>query len=157
MSEQEFSRLDVLSRVQSDCLRIGDAGVLLACSGVRYFVCCAASTKTGSRACLFTGRARPSNHLLPAAVEERIVAAALEGWRECLSFLHAGASRLAAREGRSAQISLLRGLWWVAQFGGYIFTPSPTRREGSVRGCSSRPIPSAWGLGGAGRWPTRKE
>ena len=51
MSKQEFSRLDVLLRVQSGRLRVSDACVLIAYSGVRYFVCCAGSSRMVPRAC----------------------------------------------------------------------------------------------------------
>jgi hypothetical protein len=45
MSKQEFSRLEVLLRVQSGRLRVSDA------CGVRCFACCAASSRTVPRAC----------------------------------------------------------------------------------------------------------
>jgi len=41
MSKQEFSRLDVLLRVQSGRLRVSDACVLIGLQRVRCFVCCA--------------------------------------------------------------------------------------------------------------------
>ena len=68
MSKQEFSRLEVLLRVQSGRLRVSDACVLIAYSGVRYFVCCAASSRTVPRVCFSKRRGRPRNHRLPAEV-----------------------------------------------------------------------------------------
>jgi hypothetical protein len=50
MSKQ-FSRLDVLLRVQSGGLRVSDAGVLIGLQRRQGFVYCAASSETGPRAC----------------------------------------------------------------------------------------------------------
>jgi hypothetical protein len=65
MSKQEFSRLDVLLRVQSGRLRVSDACVLIGCSGVRCFVCCVASSRTVPRACF------PSTEANPATIGSR--------------------------------------------------------------------------------------
>jgi hypothetical protein len=58
MSKQEFSRLDVLLRVQSGRLRVSDAYVLIGLR--RRQVCCAACDTTVPRACFPNTAASPA-------------------------------------------------------------------------------------------------
>ena len=62
MSKQEFSRLEVLLRVQSGRLRVSDACVLIGLQRRQCFVCCAASSRTVRRAC------SPSTGASPATI-----------------------------------------------------------------------------------------
>ncbi len=69
MSKQEFSRLDVLSRVQSGRLRVGDACALIglpAASG--FFRLLRGLKQDGATSLLSKRRGKPSNHQLPAEV-----------------------------------------------------------------------------------------
>jgi hypothetical protein len=51
MSKQEFSRLEVLLRVQSGRLRVSDACTLIGLRRRQVFVCYAVSSRTVRRAC----------------------------------------------------------------------------------------------------------
>jgi hypothetical protein len=60
MSKQEFSRLDVLLRVQSGGLRVSDACALIGLQRRQVFVCCVASSRTVRRACCPNTGASPA-------------------------------------------------------------------------------------------------
>ena len=60
MSKQEFSRLDVLLRVQSGRLRVSDARVLIGLQRRQVFGCCAGSSRTAPRACAPSTEANPA-------------------------------------------------------------------------------------------------
>src|SRR5215831_9314933 len=68
MSKQEFSRLDVLLRVQSGRLRVSDACVLIGLQRRQVFRLLRGLKQDGATSLLSKRRGRPSNHRLPAAV-----------------------------------------------------------------------------------------
>jgi hypothetical protein len=68
MSKQEFSRLDVLLRVRSGGLRVGDACVLIGLQRRQVFRLLRGLKQDGPASLLSKRRGRPSNHRLPAEV-----------------------------------------------------------------------------------------
>src|SRR5271157_3230605 len=68
MSKQEFSRLDVLLRVQSGRLRVGDACVLIGLQRRQVFRLLRGLKQDGATSLLSKHRGKPSNHRLPAEV-----------------------------------------------------------------------------------------
>ena len=68
MSKQEFSRLDVLLRVQSGRLRISDACVLIGLQRRQVFRLLRGLKQDGATSLLSKRRGKPSNHQLPAEV-----------------------------------------------------------------------------------------
>jgi hypothetical protein len=68
MSKQEFSRLDVLLRVQSGRLRVSNACVLIGLQRRQVFRLLRGLKQDGARSLLSKRRGRPSNHRLPAEV-----------------------------------------------------------------------------------------
>jgi hypothetical protein len=68
MSKQEFSRLDVLLRVQSGGLHISDACVLIGLQRRQVFRLLRGLKQDGPASLLSKRRGRPSNHRLPAEV-----------------------------------------------------------------------------------------
>jgi hypothetical protein len=68
MSKQEFSRLNVLLRVQSGCLRVGDACVLISLQRASSVSSAARPQARRPASLLSKRRGRPSNHRLPAEV-----------------------------------------------------------------------------------------
>src|SRR5690242_21773995 len=68
MSKQEFSRLDVLLRVQSGRLRVTDACVLIALQRRQVFRLLRSLKQDGATSLLSKRRGKPSNHRLPAEV-----------------------------------------------------------------------------------------
>src|SRR5271165_6861064 len=68
MSKQEFSRLDVLLRVQSGRLRVGDACVLIGLERRQVFRLLRGLKQDGATSLLSKRRGKPSNHRLPAEV-----------------------------------------------------------------------------------------
>jgi hypothetical protein len=68
MSKQEFSRLEVLLRVQSGQLRISDACVLIGLQRRQVFRLLRGLKQDGARSLLSEHRGKPSNHRLPAEV-----------------------------------------------------------------------------------------
>src|SRR5215468_2239664 len=68
MSKQEFSRLDVLLRVQSGRLRVSGACVLIGLQRRQVFRLLRGLKQDGATSLLSKRRGRPSNHRLPAAV-----------------------------------------------------------------------------------------
>ena len=68
MSKQEFSRLDVLLRVQSGRLRVTDACVLIGLQRRQVFRLLRGLKQDGATSLLSKRRGRPSNHRLPAEV-----------------------------------------------------------------------------------------
>src|SRR6266436_2908028 len=75
MSEQEFSRLEVLLRVQSGRLRVADACVLIGLQRRQVFRLLRGLKQDGAASLLSKHRGKPSNHRLP--VEVRILALAI--------------------------------------------------------------------------------
>jgi hypothetical protein len=68
MSKQEFSRLDVLLRVQSGHLRVSDACALIGLQRRQVFRLLRGLKQVGATSLLSKHRGKPSNHLLPAEV-----------------------------------------------------------------------------------------
>ena len=68
MSEQEFSRLDVLLRVQSGRLRVADACALMGLRRRQVFRLLRGLKQPGATSLLSKRRGKPSNHRLPAEV-----------------------------------------------------------------------------------------
>ena len=68
MSKQEFSRLDVLLRVQSGRLRVSDACVLIGLQRRQVFRLLRGLRQDGATSLLSKHRGKPSNHRLPAEV-----------------------------------------------------------------------------------------
>src|SRR5499433_1357167 len=68
MSKQEFSRLDVLLRVQSGRLRVSDACVLIGLQRRQVFRLLRGLKQDGATSLLSKRRGKPSNHRLPAEV-----------------------------------------------------------------------------------------
>jgi hypothetical protein len=68
MSKQEFSHLDVLLRVRSGGLRVGDACVLIGLQRRQVFRLLRGLKQDGPASLLSKRRGRPSNHRLPAEV-----------------------------------------------------------------------------------------
>ena len=68
MSKQEFSRLDMLLRVQSGRLRVTDACVLIGLQRRQVFRLLRSLKQDGATSLLSKRRGRPSNHRLPAEV-----------------------------------------------------------------------------------------
>jgi Winged helix-turn helix len=68
MSKQEFSRLEVLLRVQSGHLRVSDACVLIGLQRRQVFRLLRGLKQDGATSLLSKHRGKPSNHRLPAEV-----------------------------------------------------------------------------------------
>ena len=68
MSKQEFSRLEVLLRVQSGRLRVADACVLIGLQRRQVFRLLRGLKQDGAASLLSKRRGKPSNHRLPAEV-----------------------------------------------------------------------------------------
>ena len=68
MSKQEFSRLEVLLRVQSGRLRISDACVLIGLQRRQLFRVLRELKQEGATSLVSKHRGKPSNHRLPAEV-----------------------------------------------------------------------------------------
>ena len=68
MSKQEFSRLEVLLRVQSGRLRVSDACVLIGLQRRQVFRLLSGLKQDGATSLLSKHRGKPSNHRLPAEV-----------------------------------------------------------------------------------------
>src|SRR5258708_16545864 len=68
MSKQEFSRLEVLLRVQSGRLRVSDACVLIGLQRRQVFRLLRGLKQDGATCLLSKRRGKPSNHRLPPEV-----------------------------------------------------------------------------------------
>ena len=68
MSKQEFSRLDVLLRVQSGRLRIDDGCALIGLKRRQVFRLLAGLKQDGAASLVSKRRGKPSNHRHPAGV-----------------------------------------------------------------------------------------
>ena len=71
MSKQEFSRLDVLLRVQSGRLRVSDACVLIGLQRRQVFRLLRGLKQDGAASLLSKRRGRPSNHRLAKIGSDR--------------------------------------------------------------------------------------
>jgi hypothetical protein len=68
MGKKEFSRLDVLLRVQSGRLRVSDAFVLIGLQRRQVFPLLRGLNQDGATSLLSKHRGKPSHHQLPAEV-----------------------------------------------------------------------------------------
>ena len=73
MSKQEFSRLEVLLRVQSGRLRVADACVLIGLQRRQVFRLLRGLQQDGATSLVSKHRGKPSNHRLPAEVRTLVL------------------------------------------------------------------------------------
>src|SRR5271163_4099404 len=111
MSKQEFSRLDVLLRVQSGRLRVSDACVLIGLQRRQVFRLLRGLKQDGAASLLSKRRGQPSNHRLPAEV--RTLALSIVRERYCDFGPSLAAEKLAEHHGCSVSRETLRG-WMIA-------------------------------------------
>jgi Winged helix-turn helix len=111
MSKQEFSRLDVLLRVQSGRLRVADGCALIGLQRRQVFRLLRNLKQTGATCLLSKRRGRPSNHRLPAEVRSLALSIVRERYADFGPTL--AAEKLAALHGCSVSRETLRG-WMIA-------------------------------------------
>jgi len=111
MSEQEFSRLEVLLRVQSGRLRVADACVLIGLQRRQVFRLLRGLKQDGATSLLSKRRGRPSNHRLPAEVRTLALSIVRERYSDFGPSL--AAEKLAEHHGCSVSRETLRG-WMIA-------------------------------------------
>ena len=110
MSKQEFSRLEVLLRVQSGRLRVSDACVLIALQRRQVFRLLRGLKQDGATSLLSKRRGRPSNHRLPAEVRTLALSIVRERYADFGPTL--AAEKLAEYHGCSVSRETLRG-WMI--------------------------------------------
>ena len=111
MSKQEFSRLDVLLRVQSGHLRVGDACALIGLQRRQVFRLLRGLKQDGTRSLLSKHRAKPSNHRIPAEVRTLALSIVRERYADFGPTL--AAEKLAEHHGCPVSRETLRG-WMIA-------------------------------------------
>src|SRR5438270_10009506 len=111
MSKQEFSRLDVLLRVQSGRLRVTDACVLIGLQRRQVFRLLRGLKQNGAMSLLSKRRGRPSNHRLPAEVRTLALSIVRDQYADFGPTL--AAEKLAQHHGCSVSRETLRG-WMIA-------------------------------------------
>jgi len=111
MSKQEFSRLDVLLRVQSGRLRVSDACVLIGLQQRQVFRLLRGLKQDGATSLLSKHRGKPSNHRLPAEVRTLALSIVRERYPDFGPTL--AAEKLAEHHGCSVSRETLRG-WMIA-------------------------------------------
>src|ERR1700739_3913565 len=111
MSKQEFSRLDVLLRVQSGRLRIADGCALLDLRRRQVFRLLRDLKRCGARSLLSECRGKPSNHRLPAEVRTLALSIVRERYADFGPTL--AAEKLAEHHGCPVSRETLRG-WMIA-------------------------------------------
>jgi len=111
MSKQEFSRLEVLLRVQSGRLRVTDACELTGLRLRQVFRLLRGLKHDGATSLLSKHRGKPSNHRLPAEV--RVLALSLVRERYADFGPTLAAEKLAAHHGCTISRETLRG-WMIA-------------------------------------------
>jgi Winged helix-turn helix len=111
MSKQEFSRLDVLLRVQSGRLRVVDACELMSLHRRQVFRLLRGLKQDGATSLLSKHRGKPSNHRLPPEV--RTLALSLVRERYVDFGPTFAAEKLAEHHGCSVSRETLRG-WMIA-------------------------------------------
>src|ERR1700731_2716473 len=111
MSKQEFSRLDVLLRVQSGRLRVSDACVLIDLQRRQVFRLLRGLKQDGATSLLSKRRGRPSNHRLPAEVRALALSIVRDRYADFGPTL--AAEKLAEHHGCSVSHETLRG-WMIA-------------------------------------------
>src|SRR6266404_5180603 len=111
MSEQEFSRLEVLLRVQSGRLRVTDACVLIGLQRRQVFRLLRGLKQDGATSLLSKHRGKPSNHRLPAEVRTLALSIMRERYPDFGPTL--AAEKLAEHHGCSVSRETVRG-WMIA-------------------------------------------
>jgi len=111
MSKQEFSRLDVLLRVQSGRLRVTDACVLIGLQRRQVFRLLRGLKQDGATSLLSKRRGKPSNHQLPAEVRTLALSIVRDRYADFGPTL--AAEKLAEHHGCSVSRETLRG-WMIA-------------------------------------------
>jgi hypothetical protein len=111
MSKQEFSRLDVLLRVQSGRLRVADACGLIGLRRRQVFRLLRGLKQDGATSLLSKRRGHPSNHRLPAELRSLAVSIVRERYADFGPTF--AAEKLAARHGCSVSRETLRQ-WMIA-------------------------------------------
>src|SRR6201982_755829 len=111
MSKREFSRLDVLLRVQSGHLRVADACELIGLHGRECFRRRRGLKQDGATSLLSKRRGRPSNHRLPDEVRTLALSIVRERYSDFGPSL--AAEKLAEHHGCSGSRETLRG-WMIA-------------------------------------------
>src|SRR5262252_6055108 len=107
MSKQEFSRLEVLLRVQSGRLRISDACVLIGLQRRQLFRLLRGLKQEGATGLVSKRRGKPSNHRLPAEVRTLALSVVRERYADFGPTL--AAEKLAEHHGCSISRETLRG------------------------------------------------
>ena len=111
MSKQEFSRLEVLLRVQSGRLRVSDACALIGLRRRQVFRLLRGLKQDGATSLLSKHRGKPSNHRLPAAVRALALSLVRERYADFGPTL--AAEKLAELHGCTISRETLRG-WMIA-------------------------------------------
>ncbi|MGH7210042.1 MAG: ISNCY family transposase, partial [Acetobacteraceae bacterium] len=111
MSQQEFSRLDVLLRVQSGRLRVADACALIGVRRRQVFRLLRGLEQDGATSLLSKRRGQPSNNRLPVEVRTLALSMVRERYADFGPTL--AAEKLAAHHGCSISRETLRG-WMIA-------------------------------------------
>ena len=111
MSKQEFSRLEVLLRVQSGRLRVSDACALIGLRRRQVFRLLRGLKQDGAASLVSKRRGKPSNHRLPAEVRSLALAIVRERYADFGPTL--AAEKLAAHHGCTVSHETLRG-WMIA-------------------------------------------
>src|SRR5258705_3692157 len=111
MSKQEFSRLDVLLRVQSGRLRVSDACVLIGLQRRQVFRLLRGLKQDGATSLLSKHRGKPSNHRLPAEVRTLALSIVRDRYADFGPSL--AAEKLAEHHGCLVSRETFRG-WMIA-------------------------------------------
>src|SRR5271168_1314519 len=111
MSKQEFSRLDVLLRVQSGRLRVSDACALIGLQRRQVFRLLRGLKQDGATSLLSKRRGQPSNHRLPTEVRTLALSIVRERYSDFGPTL--AAEKLAEQHGCLVSRETLRG-WMIA-------------------------------------------
>jgi len=111
MSKQEFSRLEVLLRVQCGRLRIADACELIGLRRRQVFRLLRGLKQDGATGLASQRRGKPSNHRLPVEVRALALSIVREQYADFGPTL--AAEKLAEHHGCSVSRETLRG-WMIA-------------------------------------------
>src|SRR5215469_1182294 len=111
MSKQEFSRLEVLLRVQSGGLRISDACVLIGLQRRQLFRLLRGLKQEGATRLVSKRRGKPSNHRLPAEVRTLALSIVREQYADFGPTL--AAEKLAEHHGCARDVARLDDRRWA--------------------------------------------
>ena len=116
MSKQEFSRLDVLQRVQSGRLRVADACALMGLQRRQVFRLLCGLRQDSAPSLVSKRRGKPSNHRLPPEVRALALSIVRERWYMDFGPTFA-AEKLAEHHSCSGLHSSARGRAIIGDFG----------------------------------------